>query len=69
MAQYVCMQCGFSGRPLRLARGSLFLEVLLWLTFIVPGVFYTLWRLESKTCPRCRHQMERTDSIWHERPA
>jgi len=35
-----------------------FLEVLLWITFILPGIAYSLWRLTNKitVCPACSNE-------------
>lgn len=36
-------------------KGNGLIEVILWLTFIIPGIIYTIWRRNSwqKTCPSC----------------
>jgi hypothetical protein len=54
MARY-CKQCGFVGQPKRYVPGSLFLEILLWLFLIVPGVIYTGLRRTKAYwgCPVC----------------
>ena len=52
-----CTNCGYQGTPKKIVRGSFFLEILLWLCFIVPGLIYSLWRSTSaarhKACPSC----------------
>lgn len=51
----VCTACGTRGNPARHTRGSIFIELVLWLCLIIPGVIYSIWRLSSKqdVCPAC----------------
>jgi hypothetical protein len=51
----VCLQCGTRGRVKRVTKGSLGIEALLWLCFIVPGVIYSAWRHASRhdACAAC----------------
>lgn len=53
--EYVCVQCGFVGKPRKTAKGSILIELVLWLFFILLGLIYSLWRLSSKytACPKC----------------
>lgn len=69
MPSYLCPQCGFTGTPLRYTRGNIVFEVLLWLVFVVPGLFYSLWRAESKACPKCGTEMRRTDGLMSDEEA
>ncbi len=49
-----CAACGHVGRPIRVARGSSEVEVLLWLCLIVPGIFYSMWRRKgAEVCAMC----------------
>jgi hypothetical protein len=50
-----CTTCGYFGKPKRRAKGSLTLEILLWLVLIIPGVFYSLWRSFNieNVCEKC----------------
>lgn len=52
----VCTRCGGFGKPKKIVRGSLLIELVLWLTFIVPGLIYTIWRTtsQSRACPFCK---------------
>ncbi|MBE9531439.1 MAG: hypothetical protein IME98_01370 [Proteobacteria bacterium] len=52
---HVCRQCSYSGKPEMFKRGSLKIEVLLWLALIVPGIIYSVWRRIGATpiCPKC----------------
>lgn len=52
----VCPACGTQGTPATLTKGSMLVELLAWLLFIIPGLFYSLWRVSSRVqvCPACR---------------
>lgn len=54
----VCTQCGHVGIPTQSTRGNGLIELVLWLTFIVPGIIYSIWRRSSppQTCPKCKAQ-------------
>lgn len=51
----ICAACGTRGTPATHTRGSFWLEVVLWLCFLVPGLIYSIWRLTSrqKVCRAC----------------
>ncbi|MCK9356289.1 MAG: hypothetical protein M0R22_03945 [Dehalococcoidia bacterium] len=36
-------------------KGSFWIELILWIFFILPGLVYSLWRLTTRTrvCPKC----------------
>ncbi|HOV31838.1 MAG TPA: hypothetical protein PLX23_00570 [Candidatus Hydrogenedens sp.] len=53
----ICTTCGYVGYPQRITRGSFYIELALWLLFILPGLIYTIWRLTSQyeICPECRN--------------
>lgn len=55
MRNYICTSCGFSGKPQRKVKGSILIEIVLWLFFILPGIIYSVWRLTSNisVCPKC----------------
>jgi len=50
-----CVTCGTTGRKKSRTRGSILIEIALWLFFIVPGVIYSLWRLTTRrnVCGAC----------------
>ena len=52
---YVCTLCGWQGRPKTRAKGSILIEIVLWLFFLVPGLIYSIWRLTTKdrVCRSC----------------
>ena len=51
----VCTRCHATGEPRRQTKGSFLIEVVLWLTFIIPGVIYSIWRLTTRAdvCAGC----------------
>ena len=55
MSQLICSNCGTVGEPKTVTKGSLLIEIFLWLCLIVPGLLYSLWRLTSrhKACRAC----------------
>lgn len=52
----ICSSCGSIGAPVVITKGSFLIEVILWLTFLVPGLIYTIWRTTAKetVCAVCR---------------
>lgn len=44
MTQVICTVCGSAGGTRRVVRGSILIEIILWLCFIIPGLLYSLWR-------------------------
>jgi hypothetical protein len=53
--QRICPNCGHIGPPGTVTKGSLRIEILLWLCFLVPGLIYSFWRQSSKyeACAKC----------------
>jgi hypothetical protein len=53
---HICPICGYEGRPRRTKRGSAKMEWALYLTILVPGPFYSLYRRIGLplTCPNCK---------------
>ena len=53
--KFICTYCGYVGKPKRKTRGNFFIELILWLVLIVPGVIYSIWRLSTRyyVCPKC----------------
>ncbi|MBP8100953.1 MAG: hypothetical protein KAY54_03630 [Burkholderiaceae bacterium] len=51
----VCTQCGQHGPAKSHTRGTMALELALWLMFILPGIIYSLWRLSTRAnvCASC----------------
>ena len=55
MTTSICPNCGAQGKPRTHTKGSIWIEIILWLCLIVPGVIYSLWRLttRAKVCRAC----------------
>lgn len=53
---HICSNCGFQGKTKKVTRGSIEIELVLWLLLILPGVIYSIWRMTTKTevCPKCK---------------
>lgn len=51
----ICAACGTVGKAKTVTRGSLLIEIMLWLFFLVPGLIYTVWRLTTRgsACASC----------------
>lgn len=51
----LCTTCGHTGEPRSETPGSLLIEVILWLCFLIPGVIYTVWRHNRRheVCSKC----------------
>lgn len=54
-AGLICSRCGTANRARTHTRGSISIEILLWLMFIIPGLIYSIWRLttRAKVCAAC----------------
>ena len=54
--ELICKACGHVGEPARSVKGSLMMEILLWLLAIIPGVVYSLWRQSTyhDVCALCK---------------
>lgn len=50
-----CTSCGHEGEPRMHTKGSMGIELVLWLLLIVPGLIYSVWRMSSKAqvCASC----------------
>ena len=55
MSKLICSQCGNTGRPKKVIKGTIIIEIILWLCIIIPGVIYSIWRhtTRHKTCGLC----------------
>jgi hypothetical protein len=53
----ICTTCGYQGKPVSRTKGSIWIEIILWICFIVPGIAYSLWRLMTReqVCPACKN--------------
>jgi hypothetical protein len=48
MAKMLCTSCGTVGETRSITKGSIFIEIILWLCFLVPGIIYSIWRLTTR---------------------
>jgi hypothetical protein len=55
-AEVVCANCGTRGYTERYMGGSIFIEIVLWLMLIVPGLIYSIWRHTTvkRVCRSCK---------------
>lgn len=53
--KFLCVNCGYEGKPKTKTKGSIGIEIILWICLIIPGVIYSVWRLASRysACPLC----------------
>lgn len=51
----LCTRCLAEGQPKKVTKGSLAIEIILWLAFFVPGLVYSIWRLTTRyeACRSC----------------
>lgn len=51
----VCGRCGHRGDTRTVTRGSILIEIVLWLAFLIPGLIYSIWRLTTRqvACGAC----------------
>ena len=52
----LCFHCGTQAKPKLETKGSILIELVLWVCFILPGLIYTIWRHASRyeACPTCK---------------
>lgn len=55
MKEYVCNNCGYVVEPVKVVRGNLVTEIILWFFFLIPGLCYSVWRVSGNemVCPSC----------------
>lgn len=53
--QTVCASCHEKGVPVKHTKGSIWLEILLWVLFFPVGFVYSVWRMTTKrkVCAVC----------------
>lgn len=53
--EVICANCLAVGKPKNFIKGNFLTELVLWLLLIVPGLLYSLWRLNTraKVCREC----------------
>lgn len=55
MMEIQCPNCKYEGNGKRITRGSVAVELVLWLLFMFPGLVYSIWRFSTRkwVCPEC----------------
>ena len=50
-----CTNCETADYPKKHTKGSILIELVLWLMLIVPGLIYSIWRLSTRAnvCKHC----------------
>lgn len=50
-----CSDCGRTGHPEEIVKGSIRTQIILWMMLIIPGLFYSMWRqgTRKKVCSYC----------------
>jgi hypothetical protein len=53
--QMFCKDCHSIGKPKKVIKGSVVMEIALWFLFLLPGMIYTTWRSASakSVCSQC----------------
>ena len=51
----ICDSCGSADSGEKITPGSIGIEIILWLLFLLPGLCYSVWRLSAKkiVCKQC----------------
>ena len=47
-AATICRDCGSQGSLRTKTKGSIFMEIILWCCFLLPGLIYSVWRMTSR---------------------
>jgi len=55
---HICFNCGSFVEPVLIYKGAFFVEIILWLAVLLPGMFYSAWRYSTKYygCPECKSE-------------
>ena len=53
--ELLCTVCGYQGKPKLKTKGSIGVELILWLFLIIPGLIYSVWQRTNRymCCPVC----------------
>lgn len=56
--QIKCPNCEYEGKSKTFTKGSIIIELFLWLLMVLPGLIYSFWRHTSryKGCPKCEYR-------------
>lgn len=53
--EMICKACGHVGDAERITKGNIWIELILWLAFLIPGLIYSIWRISTRhdACKKC----------------
>ena len=53
--EVICVDCGSKGTPVLRTKGNILIELVSWLCFLLPGIFYSIWRhtIRENVCRCC----------------
>lgn len=51
----ICAKCGSIGDTTKTTPGSIWIELILWLCLLIPGLIYSFWRISKRheACGKC----------------
>lgn len=54
----ICSACGHVGTFKTATKGNLLIEIILWLSFLIPGIIYSIWRRSGlkRVCTVCKSE-------------
>ena len=64
--KYICTNCEYQGKRKIIKAGSRTFEIIMWVVFLIPGPFYSLWRWigQKYVCPKCgKENMVKENSL------
>lgn len=67
-----CNSCGKNTNA-PLYKGTTWLEIILWILYIIPGLVYSIWRRSGgpTVCPFCKNEtlipVMRSNENWHDK--
>ncbi len=52
----ICTMCGTFESPKTMTKGSILIELVLWLCGLIPGLIYSIWRHQTRVpvCSNCQ---------------
>ena len=61
----ICTSCYEFTFGSTVTKGSILMEIILWLCFLVPGLIYSLWRITTRhqACHKCGGPIIPADSV------
>jgi hypothetical protein len=52
----ICAECGYTGHPQKIPKGSTKMELFVWFVLLIPGPIYSIWRRVGRSygCGFCK---------------